>query len=73
MTVGEKLIEEGRQQGRQEGRQEGVQLALLTLIEQRFGSIQPSVVQRIESASPSEIDRWMRGILSATTLDDLLA
>jgi hypothetical protein len=76
MTVGEKLIEEGRQrghqQGHQQGRREGVQLALLTLIEQRFGSVPPVVAQRIEDATPTDIERWMRHILTAATLDDLL-
>jgi predicted transposase YdaD len=80
MTVAEKLIEEGRQQGlqqglqqgRQEGRQEGAQRTLLMQIEQRFGALQPSVVQRIENASQGEIDRWLRRILTAATLDDLL-
>ncbi|HEX6812790.1 MAG TPA: DUF4351 domain-containing protein, partial [Planctomycetota bacterium] len=64
MTVGEKLIEEGRQ--------EGAQRTLLMQIEQRFGAVHPTVAQRVEEASPDQIDRWLRRILTAATLDDLL-
>ena len=76
MTVAEKLREEGRQEGRQEGEQEslkrGVQLAMLTLIEQRFGKVPAEVVRRIKNTRAVEIDQWMRRILAAATLDDLL-
>jgi hypothetical protein len=65
MTVGEKLIEEGRK--------EGVQLAMRTLIEQRFGAAPPVLIELIENASANEVDQWMRRILTAATLDDLLA
>lgn len=83
-TIAEQYIEEGRQQGRQQGRQEGeqmglqqgvqqgVHLAMLTLIEQRFGKVPANVVQLIENAKANEIDQWMRRILAAATLDDLL-
>jgi hypothetical protein len=68
MTVAEKLIE----QGRQEGERKGMQLAILRLIEQRFGSVPPALVQLIGSSSTTEIDHWMRRILAAATLDELL-
>ena len=80
-TVAEQYIEEGRREGRQKGRQrgrregrrEGVQLAMLTLIRQRFGSAPAALVQLIENSSATEVDQWMRRILAAATLDDLLA
>ncbi|HEU4417497.1 MAG TPA: hypothetical protein VFT55_01085 [Planctomycetota bacterium] len=49
-----------------------MQLAMLTLIEQRFGTVPANVVQRVESVKANEIDQWMRRILAAATLDDLL-
>ncbi|HEU4418443.1 MAG TPA: hypothetical protein VFT55_05860, partial [Planctomycetota bacterium] len=80
-TVAEQYIEEGRREGRQKGRQkgrregrrEGVQLAMLTLIRQRFGSAPAALVQLIENSSATEVDQWMRRILAAATLEDLLA
>ena len=76
MTVAEKLREEGRQEGErvglQRGMQRGMQLAMLTLIEQRFGKVPVDVVRRVENTRATEIDHWMRRILAASTLDELL-
>jgi len=81
MTIAEKLIQEGQREGQRKGiregqrkgLQQGVQLAMLTLIEQRFGSAPPALVQVIENSSTTEVDYWMRRILAAATLDELLA
>jgi predicted transposase YdaD len=83
-TVAEQYIEEGRQEGRAEGRQEGLheglqkgerkglQMALLMLLEERFGPASPTVVQRIEESSSAEVEHWMRRILTARSPEDLL-
>lgn len=70
MTAGQLLIE----QGRQEGRQEGFRELLLQLLRQRFGGqVDAQVERRIAGASTEQVETWTRRVLSAATLDELLA
>ena len=65
-------MEEGRQQGRQEGRQEGLQKGqaelLVKILERQFGPLPPVYQQRILTAGPDDIWRWVEQALIATAL-----
>lgn len=73
-TPGQRLIEQGVQQGLQQGKVEGERKLLLRQLRQRFGDeLEPETVQRIATATAAEIEAWGLRVLSATTLDDVLA
>ena len=60
---------EGRVEGRAEGRLEGKQSALLGQLTTKFGDL-PSVVQtRLAIATEVDLDRWLKRLLSADTLE----
>ncbi len=76
-TVGQQLIEQGRQQGIEQGRQQGIeqgrQEMLLLLLRQRFQeAITPQVEQRVAGAPRAQLDAWTSRVLSAATLAELL-
>jgi hypothetical protein len=71
MSVGEKLIEEGRQEGRQEGLREGRVSLLLAMLAQRFGELGTRDVERLAHASLEQLDTWGRRLLAARSLDEV--
>ncbi len=86
VTVGQQLIEQGRQQGieqgrqqgieqgKQQGRQEGFQELLLRLLRRRFGAaVDTHVEQRIATATFNEIETWTVRVGSAATLAEVFA
>ena len=81
MTVAQKLIaqgllhgrQEGRLEGRQEGRLEGRAELLVTLLQQRFGTLPNDVSERVRNAAPANLERWAARLFSAPTLDAVLA
>lgn len=58
---------------RKQGKAEGKASVLLRQILRRFGKPDPDIAARIESASPSQLDRWADRILDAKSLDELFA
>ena len=66
------VLAEGIQEGRQEGRQEGEAALLLRLITLKFGSPDPLIRHRIETADTETLLRWAERLLTATTLDQVL-
>lgn len=70
MTVGEQLIQQGRQQGIQEG-ERGL---LLRQLRKRFGAeVSADTERRVAAASSEQIALWAERVLSAATLAELLA
>ena len=65
--------EEGREKGRKEGREEALRNALLGLLTQRFGSVPESALARIHEADTDTLARWTSRVLTAASLDDVLA
>jgi predicted transposase YdaD len=65
MTTAERL--------RREGEVEGKRGPLLLLLRQRFGALPAAVTARIEQAGAAELDAWFGRVLSASTLDEVLA
>jgi predicted transposase YdaD len=78
MTVGEQLMEQGRQQGLQEGREQGIHEGerglLLRQLRTRFGGqVNADTERRVAAASSEQIALWADRVLSAATLADLLS
>ena len=73
----QRFTEKGREEGRQEGRQEGLQrgeVRILTAqLRLRFGDLPAAVHQRIETADADTLLRWSERVLTAATLDEILA
>ena len=69
-----KSWEEGRTEARLEGRREGYQELLLRLLRLRFGSqVDARVERRVADSTAEQIEAWTTRVLSAATLDELLA
>ena len=58
---------------REAGRQEGEATLLLHLIERKLGPLDPLVRQRIAAADAATRLRWSGRVLTARTLDEILA
>lgn len=73
MTVAQQLRREGREEGREEGRAEAREELLVSLFRQRFGDVAPRHIERIRHADAATRERWLAGVFTAASLDDLLA
>ena len=68
-SIAEWLHERGRTEGRREGRQEGRRQLFVSLLSTRFGELPPSRIDRVTRASDDELERWIRRVFEADTLD----
>ena len=66
-------LKHARQEGWQEGRQEGQVLTLLKLIQLKFGDCPEWADQQIHQATDSQLQGWIEKILTAESIEDLLA
>jgi predicted transposase/invertase (TIGR01784 family) len=75
VTMGwaKKWLEQGREEGREEGRAEGRAELLLKLLELKFGPLTTATVERVRNARLEDLDRWAERVLTASTLDTILA
>ena len=64
-TVAERYFRDGARKGRR-----GL---LRILLETRFGKLPDRVLERLATATATEIKRWARAVLTAKTLDKALA
>ena len=73
----QRFLEKGREEGREEGRQQGVQRGeariLTAQLRLRFGNLPLTIHQRIETADADTLLRWSERVLTATTLDEIVA
>jgi hypothetical protein len=58
---------------RKEGSKDNGRRTLLKLLRARFGEVPQSAEARIQAAEEEQLDSWLDRILSAPTLDDVLA
>ena len=63
--------EEGREEGRQEGRREGEAIALIKVLQSKFGPLPDWAKQKINQAEAALIDQWLTKQLIAETLEDV--
>lgn len=73
MTTGEMLRAEGRDQGRIEGRIEGRAATLLKQFALKFGPVSEAVERAVRAAGIDQLDVWTERILTAATVDEVLA
>lgn len=73
VSVADYLREEGRREGRLAGEREGQRSALLKLLRLRFGELPEPIEARIRAADAGQIDGWLERVLTAPTLEDVLA
>jgi hypothetical protein len=60
-------------EGHAEGLAEGLAKVLLKLLGQRFGTISDATRARVETAAIEQLDAWTDRILTAATIDEVLA
>ena len=68
----ENLVKKERLEGRQEGRQEEAQRLLRKQISLKFGELPAWAQQRLEQATPEQLEDWSAAILVADSLEALL-
>jgi hypothetical protein len=77
LSAAQKLIADGeakgRVEGRVEGRAEGRAETLLKLLRLRFATVSEAASERVMHADIATLDRWVERVLTATSVDDVLA
>ena len=69
----QRFLEKGREEGMQQGMQRGEARILTAQLRLRFGELPAAVYQRIEAADAETLLRWSERVLTAKTLDEMLA
>lgn len=69
MTGAEILTAEARAEGEAKGKAE----VLLRLLQLKFGAVPEPAAARVRSASLTDVDRWVERVITATTLESVLA
>ena len=64
---------DGKAEGRAAGKAEGKAETLRKLLSLKFGALPDTAWQRIAAASEAELDGWIERLLSADSLESLLA
>ena len=64
---------EGKAEGEAKGETKGKAAVLLTLLRLKFPGLPEGTEARVRSASAEQLDAWAAAILTASTLDELLA
>ena len=67
----EKGLAQGKLDGRLEGKLEGEATMLQRQLARKFGPLPQPLLQRIQSATPDQLETWSLNILDAATLDDV--
>ncbi len=70
-TFIDKYIQQGEQRAEQREIRRGEALALLKLVQIKFGPPDPEVKARIEQAEQEQLDNWLVRVLTAQNLDEL--
>lgn len=64
---------EGLAEGRKEGQKEGQVSMLHSQLTRKFGPLSESVQQRLETATPEDLQTWSLALLEARSLDEVFA
>lgn len=73
LTWPERWKQEGLQEGMQQGMQEGEARILLRQLTLRFGELPENVRIRVANADADTLLRWSERVLTADTIEDVLA
>jgi hypothetical protein len=69
----ERFIQQGIQQGNEQGLRQGEVRVLASLLQLRFGERPQAARERMASADADTLLRWSERVLTAQTLDEVLA
>ena len=69
----DKWVQQGRIEGREEGREEGVRMMLHRQLEQKFGPIPESTLEKIDSAAYEQLERWIGRVIGSKSLRQTLS
>ncbi|PLC48879.1 cytosolic protein [Pollutimonas subterranea] len=69
----EKGIERGIEKGMKRGLRQGETMLLQRQLVRKFGPLSPALRERINTATPAQLETWSLNILDAKTLDDVFA
>jgi hypothetical protein len=72
-TFSERCIQQGMERGEQLGVRKGEARVLLTQLQLKFGEVPDSVSAAIDEADAETLLRWSTQVLTATTLNEVLA
>ena len=61
----------GMERGEERGRLSGLRDTVARLLTLRFGPLDAATQQKLEQASPEQLDRWVEALLTAGTLEDV--
>ncbi len=67
----EQGIQQGVEQGVEQGRAEALRDTLGRLLRARFGGVDVSIERHLESASESDLDRWLERVVTAERPEDI--
>ncbi|WP_068635555.1 DUF4351 domain-containing protein [Thauera butanivorans] len=67
----QKGIQQGILQGMERGLQQGELTVLTRLLTRRFGPLDAATRERLQNATPAELEHWADNILDAQTLEDV--
>jgi hypothetical protein len=77
VTYGELLIQQGIERGIEQGIEQGIERGerqvLVRQLTRRFGPLPDHAAQRIEAAGRAELELWADRVLTAPSLDEVLA
>lgn len=72
VTIAERLgMKRGLEKGMEKGMEKGQADLLLRLIHRRFGAVDASTAQRIQSARLADLEAWSLNFVDAATLDEV--
>ena len=63
----------GHKAGRKEGREEGMLVILQRLLTRRFGPLDANLQQRLQTASPAQLETWAERVIEARDLEEVFA
>lgn len=66
-------MERGLERGLERGRQEALCSLVATQLAKRFGTLPPTVQERLRRASPAQLQAWGEAVLDSPTLDEVFA
>ena len=69
----EKGMEKGIEKGIEKGMEKGEAMFLARQLRQKFGTLPPTVEQRIGRARSEELAMWGKRVLSAESLDEIFS
>lgn len=69
----EKGLREGEEKGREQGREQGEASLLLRMLRHKFGVVPTASEERINSATPAQLELWSDRLFTANAIEDILA